>query len=173
MERLHFRPAQAADQPRILEIIRQAQAQMRALGSAQWQDGYPAPEDIDADIARGTGRVLCTTQEAGKENVIAYGAVIFDGEPAYEKLAGTWTSETPYVVVHRLAVADAEKGRGVGAEFMRRTELLARERGMRSLRIDTHCDNRYMLRLLRRLGFSLCGTVVYRSGERLAFEKAL
>ena len=30
-----------------------------------------------------------------------------------------------------------------------------------------------MLRLLERMGFTFCGKVVYRSGERLAFEKRL
>ena len=47
MEQLLFRPARTADLPRIVQIIRQAQAQMRALGSDQWQDGYPAPSDIE------------------------------------------------------------------------------------------------------------------------------
>lgn len=76
-----------------------------------------------------------------------------------------------YVVLHRLAVADGEKGRGVAAEFMRRTEALARERGVGSFRVDTNFDNRYMLRMLERLGFAYCGKIVYGSGERLAFEK--
>ena len=39
-EKLLFRRARPADTERIMEIIRQAQAQMRALGSLQWQDGY-------------------------------------------------------------------------------------------------------------------------------------
>ena len=42
-EDLKYRKAEPADAERIMEIIRQAQAQMRALGSRQWQDGYPAP----------------------------------------------------------------------------------------------------------------------------------
>ena len=42
-EDLKYRKAEPADAERIMEIIRQAQAQMRALGSLQWQDGYPAP----------------------------------------------------------------------------------------------------------------------------------
>ena len=50
-EELIFRQARPADAERIMEIIRQAQAQMRALGSLQWQDGYPARADIDNDIA--------------------------------------------------------------------------------------------------------------------------
>ena len=53
--KLQFRRAEPADAPRIMEIIREAQAQMRALGSAQWQDGYPALRDIEADIAGGRG----------------------------------------------------------------------------------------------------------------------
>ena len=67
--------------------------------------------------------------------------------------------------------ATGEKGRGVAAEFMRRTEALARERGVGSFRVDTNFDNRYMLRMLERLGFAYCGKIVYGSGERLAFEK--
>ena len=41
-EQLLFRRAAAADIPRIMRIIARAQAQMRAAGSLQWQDGYPA-----------------------------------------------------------------------------------------------------------------------------------
>ena len=50
---LTFRPARPGEQERILEIIGQAQAQMRAAGSDQWQDGYPARADIDAYMERG------------------------------------------------------------------------------------------------------------------------
>ena len=184
-EKLVFRRARPADAARIMEIIRQAQAQMRALGSLQWQDGYPARTDIDNDIARGYGYVFeksgtaeepaaaGTPQKCDKGRAsgaaIAYGAVVFDGEPAYGAIDGAWLTGGDYVVLHRLA--DGEKGRGVAAEFMRRTEALARERGVGSFRVDTNFDNRYMLRMLERLGFAYCGKIVYGSGERLAFEK--
>lgn len=169
-EELIFRQARPADAERIMEIIRQAQAQMRALGSLQWQDGYPARADIDNDIAHGYGYVF-EKPGAASGAVIAYGAVVFDGEPAYEAIDGAWLTGGDYVVLHRLAVADGEKGRGVAAEFMRRTEALARGRGAGSFRVDTNFDNRYMLRILERLGFAYCGRIVYESGERLAFEK--
>ena len=64
-EKLLFRRARPADTERIMEIIRQAQAQMRALGSLQWQDGYPATADIGHDIACGYGWVF-EKPEAGK-----------------------------------------------------------------------------------------------------------
>ena len=57
-EQLLFRRAAAADIPRIMRIIARAQAQMRAAGSQQWQDGYPAESDIARDIGRGDGYVL-------------------------------------------------------------------------------------------------------------------
>lgn len=213
-EYLEFRRARPADAERIMEIIRQAQAQMRALGSLQWQDGYPAPENIDDDIARGNGYVLerrdrrpdalsgatgelpghlqtegiqmegiqmeelqpeetqaATETAESTAKVIAYGAVAFDGEQAYDAIEGTWLTDGDYVVLHRLAVADEEKGRGRAREFMLRVEAAARRRGVGSFRVDTNFDNRYMLRLLARLGFVYCGKVRYRSGERLAFEK--
>ena len=109
----------------------------------------------------------------GPLSVIAYGAVVFDGEPAYDAIDGQWLTDEPYVLVHRIAVADGERGRGVAAEFLHRVEALASERGVKAFRIDTNFDNRTMLRLLERTGFSYCGKVVYRSGERLAYEKRL
>ncbi len=153
-----------------MEIIRQAQAQMRARGSAQWQDGYPALPDIEADIACGRGIAAVATKEM---RIVAYAAVAYDGEPAYDCIEGRWLTDGPYVVVHRLAVADEAKGRGTATALLRHAETEARGKGMRSFRIDTAHDNQYMLRMLRTLEFTYCGRVRYRSGERLAYEKPL
>ncbi len=236
-EKLVFRRARPADAARIMEIIRQAQAQMRALGSLQWQDGYPAAAAIGHDIACGYGwgfekpeaekspeargsdgtgaagfrpetaaaRKITDTGEAGatgsgadetaatteeateateetrkaremretqealetretqaakaaaaqaQGNVVAYGAVVFDGEPAYDAIEGAWLTDGDYVVLHRMAVTDGEKGRGVATEFMRRVEAMACGRGTGSMRVDTNFDNRYMLRMLGRLGLA-------------------
>lgn len=170
---LTFRQAKSCEADRIMQIIRQAQARMYAAGSHQWQDGYPAPGHISADIGRGRGYVLCKSGMEGPHAVIAYGAVVFDGEPAYDAIEGQWLTDEPYVLVHRLAVADGERGRGVAAEFLHRTEALALEQGVRAFRIDTNFDNHTMLRLIERAGFTYCGKVIYRSGERLAYEKQL
>lgn len=170
---LHFRRASAEDAARILEIIRQAQAQMRVAGSRQWQNGYPALGDIRCDIEKGYGYVLCQPGNAAPEGVVAYGAVVFDGEAAYDAIEGKWLTPEPYVVLHRLAVADGMKHRGVAGEYLRRVESLARGRGVEAFRVDTNFDNRYMLRLLEKTGFRYCGKIRYDSGERLAFEKRL
>ena len=170
---LIFRQAKSSEVDRIMQIINQAQEQMHASGSPQWQDGYPAPGHISADIGRNQGYVLCKSDAKGPLAIIAYGAVVFDGEPAYDKLDGEWKTSDPYVLVHRLAVAEEERGHGVGGEFLRQVEALALERGVGAFRIDTNFDNKPMLKLLERLGFVHCGKITYRSGERLAFEKQI
>ena len=191
-----FRPAFEEELPRIIEIIRQAQRRMAAAGSRQWQDGYPASEHIANDLKQGYGWVLTDDDEEkspigavasmekkndsgvtdrtfGAARIVAYGAVVFDGEPAYEALDGHWLTNGPYVVVHRLAVADEALGQGFGTEFLKHVEQLALRHEIRAFRIDTNFDNRRMLRILDKSGFVRCGTVEYRSGQREAFEKRL
>ena len=173
MEQTLFRSATPADVPRILQIIRQAQRRMAAAGSLQWQDGYPAPGNIDDDLKHRYGHVITREGASGEPTVIAYGAIVFDGEPAYEALEGRWLTNGPYVAVHRLAAADEALGQGIGTEFLEHAGRLARERGIAAFRIDTNFDNRRMLRILAKSGFIYCGKVFYRSGEREAFEKIL
>lgn len=163
-----LRQATEGDTERIWEIILQAKERMRQAGKKQWQDGYPAREDLVSDVASGYGYVLC---RAGK--AVAYGAVIFDGEPAYGAIRGKWLTELPYVVVHRLAVADEAGRQGMATRFMRGVEELSRRKGVGSFRVDTNFDNAYMLRMMEKLGFSYCGKIVYGGGERLAFEKRI
>jgi len=162
-----IRHAETADIPAIMEIISQAKAQMRRLGSGQWGDGYPSREHITDDITHGYGYVM--TDETG---VIAYMAISFDGEPAYAPLDRPG-EDVRYVTAHRLAVADRAKRRGVATVFMRQAENIAREKGVRLFRADTNFDNTYMLRLFATLRFEYCGKIVYPSGERLAYEKQL
>ena len=163
-ESLDFTPGRTKDLPRILEIIRQAQRQMRQAGSRQWQDGYPSARDIMADL----GWTLPLREQA-----VAYAAVGFDGEPAYLHIDEQWLTPGPYAVVHRLAVADEMKHRGVARTFMLHIEALARSRAVMSVRADTSFDNLFMLRLLDRLGYRFCGEIRYPSGLRRAFEKPL
>ncbi len=165
---LLFRPAVPADFNRIWEIILQAKEQMRRENKCQWSEHYPAREHISADIANGYAHVLCR-----EKSIIACGAVVFDGEPAYRHIRGKWLSDKPYVVVHRLAVADEAKRRGIAAVFMRETEKKSKMQGIRSFRVDTNSDNFYMQKLLTKLGFAYCGEITYPQGTRMAYEKLL
>jgi N-acetylglutamate synthase-like GNAT family acetyltransferase len=163
-----FRKAKQTDIERVWQIILQAKEQLRRMNSRQWQDGYPAIENIENDIVNGYGYVLC-----GDKGVIAYGAVIFDGESAYNDISGKWLSDLPYAVVHRLAVADEVKNRGMATLFMQKIQELCKQKDIRSFRIDTNFDNLYMQKILFALDFTCCGEIFYDRNQRRAYEKIL
>lgn len=168
-QNLRIRPACSKDVSRIWSILQQAVNQMFREGKHQWSRNYPRPEHIEADIERGIGHVLC--REDG--TAIAYAAIVFTGEPAYDALEGRWLSDRPYVVVHRIAVADECKRQGIATRFMLLIEQLASERNVHSFRIDTNHDNFYMQKILARLGFSYTGECHYPQGTRRCYEKLI
>ena len=79
-----------------------------------------------------------------------------------------------YAFLHRIAVSGSCKGQNVPALFFRELERQARERGLTSLRGDTHRDNKIMQRVMEKNGLSHRGIIYLEDGgERLAFEKVL
>ncbi len=162
-----FRAATTDDVTAISAILKMAVRRMLDEGRRQWDESYPNEPHVRADIEAGIGYVL----EADGE-VVAYGAVAFDGEPAYDLLQGEWLSgDEPYVVIHRMAVSQLKVCRGLGGRFLAAVERLAASRGVRNIRIDTNYDNAAMLHLLTKSGFSYTGEVNYPRGSRKAFEK--
>ena len=156
-----WRKALPEDLPRIHDIIEQAKQQMLREGKQQWNEDYPALTDLQEDVCSKHGYVLCQENELP----IAYGAIIIGKEPAYDNQECQWLSiATPYIVVHRLAVADEVRNKGI----------MAVKNGIASIRVDTNHDNGYMLRLLARLKFTRCGNIHYpKGGTRIAFEKTI
>lgn len=163
-----FREARMTDLPAIEKILKEAVRLMLAEGKRQWDENYPRAEHVIADIRNHNGYVI-----EADGNVVSYGAVVFTGEPAYNDLQGEWLSDIPYVVVHRLAVAQSCQRLGIAERFFYYTEQLAVEKGIGSFRVDTNFDNTRMLSLFEKLGFSYCGKISYQQGERLAYEKIL
>lgn len=163
-----FRKADMTELDGIMDILDFARQQMLSEGKHQWDVNYPARAHAEADIHAGTGYVMLND---GK--LVAYGAVVFTGEPAYDVIKGKWLSEQPYVVLHRIAVAKEARGKGIGCLFMREVERMALGRGIRSFKIDTNHDSYRMRRALERQGFTYCGEIRYPQGVRMAYEKLL
>ena len=137
----------------------------------QWQDGYPNEEAFEQDIANDVSYVYT---EDGK--IIGTLALIFDKEPTYETIYdGAWkTEQIPYATIHRIAVADKKKGKGVAGQMLLEAERICRARKVHSIRIDTHEDNHSMQEWIIKSGFDYCGWIFLASGaKRLAFEKRI
>ena len=57
---------------------------------------------------------------------------------------------------------------------MKLTEELCKERGIPSIKIDTHEQNLGMQHILRKNGYTYCGVIYVEDGtKRLAYEKVL
>jgi len=167
-EQLVLRKAVLSEIPAIWEILQDAIEQRRLDGSSQWQDGYPNELSIKNDIENGYGYVF--TED---ESILAYAAIIFDKEPAYENIEGKWLTDDDYTVVHRVAVSKLAKGKGIATKLFESIEGLSVENKIYSIKVDTNFDNTPMLKILDRLKYTYCGEVYFRGSARKAFEKRL
>lgn len=160
--------ATQSDIPIIWKIIQQAIVRRKNDGSQQWQDGYPNEAVIEQDIVKGIGYVL-----TNDNTIVGYAAILFNDEPAYEKLKGTWLTNGDFAVVHRVAISDDYLGKGLAQKIFFFTEDLAIKNNIFSIKVDTNFDNIPMLKILEKLGYTYCGEVILRDGVRKAFEKKL
>ena len=164
-----FRPTQQEDIPAVMGIVRQAQAYLKSQGIDQWQNGYPNGEVIAQDIAAGESYVLLKDGQVVGTTVIS-----FRPEKNYEVIyEGNWLSDAPCAVIHRICVDDALKGQGLSGRMIAEAEAQCQERGVTSIKVDTHRKNLSMQRLLEKHRFARCGIIYSDDGERIAFEKIL
>jgi GNAT superfamily N-acetyltransferase len=170
-----YRLAQPADLDRIMQIVADAQRFMAESGLDQWQDGYPQRELFVQDIEQDACRVC---EADGR--IAGMISLFFAAEADYAVVeGGNWLlGDIPYAAFHRVAVGADCRGGGIASRLISYCESLAREKGVKSLRGDTHRDNKAMRAMLEKNGFVHCGTI-YLNGvrsettARVCYEKAL
>ncbi|MFD1143787.1 GNAT family N-acetyltransferase [Larkinella insperata] len=164
-----IRLATLDDVPAILELIRRVVPLMRATGNLQWDNQYPNAAVFEKDIAQNQ---LWVTELDNQ--LVGLAAITTDQEPEYAEVG--WDLAETAVVVHRLAVDPAVRGRGVAARLMNQAEEVARQRGIGVLRIDTNTQNEATQRLFPKLGYQFAGEIGlgFRPGLRFfCYEKRL
>jgi predicted GNAT family N-acyltransferase len=154
-----------------MNIIKDAIDFLKEQGIDQWQNGYPNAEVIISDIKNGYGYVLVDNNN----NIVATASVSFDGEPTYQKIYdGTWLSDHPYSVIHRIAVAKDVKGKSISSILIKQIEDLSKKNNIYSIKIDTHKENKRMQKVIASNQFQYCGIIYLEDkSERLAYEKIL
>lgn len=167
---MEIRKAVEADVEAIAGLYDQARAALKAARVDQWQDGYPNGSDALADIRANRGYVLT---ENGR--VVAFACLGFGEEPTYHVIEqGRWLDQGGYGFLHRVAVSPEMKGRGAAGLFFDELKRQARERGLSSVRGDTHRDNLPMQRVMAKNGLEYRGIIHVEDGtERMAFEALL
>ena len=168
MSTYQFRKALLSEKTKIWEIIQHAIKRRKEDGSNQWQDGYPNIEVIEKDIKNGEGFVL-----ADGNTIIGYCAVLINNEPEYEKIIGKWLTNSDFVVVHRIAIAESYLGRSLSQIMLQNVESFALNNSIFSIKVDTNFDNFAMLKIFEKMDYIYCGEVYFRGNPRKAFEKVV
>lgn len=142
-------------------------AAMQEKGIDQWDELYPNSADIAADIFAGD---LVVAQEDGK--LLCTFAVNTDCEEEYDACPWKYPDE-PFIVVHRLAVSPKYQRQGIARAVMEYVEKEAKEKGIRTIRLDTFCSNPAGAALYESLGFKVIGYAHWRKGEFQIMEKII
>jgi len=167
---MEFRKAVESDINNIMNIIKQAQDYFKEHGINQWQDNYPNFEIVRNDIVNKNGFVLLKD-----DNVVGTVAVSFSGEKNYNSIYnGEWLSNHEYAVIHRIAIDSNYKGLELSSSIIKNIEEICLNKGVHSIKVDTHKDNLSMQKMLLKNGFQYCGIIYLEDkSERIAFEKIL
>ena len=122
---------------------------------------------IEKDIENNEAYVL---EEDGV--ILGTCMVTIHGEPAYNRIEGKWILNCPYICVHRIAVDNEYKGKGLASTIL--DQAVAMYPDYHSIRMDTHHDNLSMQSFLTKYGFKYCGEITLKSGSlRRAYEKRI
>lgn len=163
-----FRQATTADIDAVMAVIEDGRMALANLGLDQWQGAEPSRETIASDIACGYSYLVANDAD----NTVLATVCFWDcGEPDYDRVvSGSWLTDSPnsletalksdapitYVALHRLASSASSRRKGVASFMIRSCFDLARERGLESVRADTHAGNIPMQRTFEKLGMARC-----------------
>lgn len=152
---------------KVLKIYEEGRLSLKEKGVNQWQDEGPSLETLLSDMENNFSYVL---QE--KDEVVGTTAVIGGIDKTYLEIDGAWLNGEDYITVHRFAVAQKQRDKGYGKKMFKEIEELAKSKGIKNIRVDTHKDNDSMNGLLKSLGYIYCGIIRLENGDlRNAYQK--
>ena len=162
-----IRKATHDDLPQLRQLVADCVAVLRASGIDQWDEANPSVATIRSDVAAGAVEVLY-------DNAELVGCVTLDHavDPLWKNW--DWSAEgEPAVSLHRLMVHPSRRGRGLAKLLMKHAEVVTRQRGGRSIRLDCLLQNTDAVAFYKHLGFRQTGMTDGRKGKISGFEKLL
>ncbi len=160
-----IRKANFNDLPIILMIYKEARQFMSQNGNPnQWGNTNPPTIRTEEDIRENN---LYVVESDG--DILAVFYYKLGDDPTYRIIYdGEWLNEFPYGVIHRIAVSDKARGKGISGLCF---DFAFND--CKNLKIDTHKNNLPMQKALAKHGFIQCGIIHLANGdERIAFQKA-
>lgn len=145
-------------------LIQNAIEGLKMRGIDQWDDKYPAFENIEHDIISGHafGYFTCGT-------ITGYMGLDNEYPPEYDNVK--WKYHGQALVVHRLCIKTENQSQGIGSEMMLFAQKYAKDNSYDVIRLDAFSRNPASLRLYEKLGFLRAGSVEFRKGTFYCYEK--
>ena len=146
-----MRKALQSDLDEIMDIIEKTIEDMNEAKNFQWSSDYPT-RDILADDIKNEYLFILEEKSGSIGGMIC---VNFDEPPEYSGL--DWSYKKRAVILHRLVVNSAAKGRGIGTRLMQFAEEKAAQMGSDYIKSDTYSTNKQMNALFKKLGYKYVG----------------
>lgn len=154
---------------KVLSIYEHGRRSLKERGVNQWQDEGPDLETLLSDMENNFSYVL-----EDREEIVGTTAVIGGIDKTYLEIDGAWLNGEDYITVHRFAISQKQRGKGYGKKMFQEIEELAKSKGIKNIRVDTHKDNENMNGLLKSLGYIYCGIIRLENSDlRNAYQKEL
>lgn len=162
-----YRLAKISDVDDAHELIKASIIKMEADGIYQWDEIYPAREDLVSDVER---KSLFLAMDEGSLAAI----YVINNESDDEYKNGKWEYDEKYsCIVHRFCVSPAYQNKGIGREVLAHIEAQAHDMGYESIRLDVFTKNPYAQKLYRKNGYQVRGFADWRKGRFDLMEKKL
>jgi len=168
-----IRLATLADLDDIWKLRLETKELLKSRHIDQWQYEDPTIETFKIDILHQEFYVLVDGHDLKGMMAVRSGVedtylTIYDGK---------WRKDEPYLTIHRLAIKKDLLGKNIAKMLMDYSDLVAKQKNIHYMRIDTHEHNQYAIRLFQNHGYELCGRIKLhqKKGDirRLAFDKIL
>jgi ribosomal protein S18 acetylase RimI-like enzyme len=159
----------------IMEIVRKVVPLLNREGNYQWNESYPTENDFRHDIENGF-LYVAVHHAADKDpslggEVVGFIAITANQPPEYHDL--DWkNTDADVLVPHRLGVNPDYHRQGIAQLLMQHVETIARNKGVKTIRVDTNIANDRMNHIIRKLGYEYIGNVFFVKGKhgRLEFR---
>ena len=161
---MNIRKANYKDLEEIRLIYQSARKFMSDNGNPnQWGNNNPPPSRTEEDLRENNLSVV-----EDDKDILAVFFYKYGDDPTYKIIyQGSWLNNSPYGVIHRIAVSDKARGKGIAGICF---DFAYNQ--CKNLKIDTHKDNIPMQRALAKHGFKQCGIIHLVNGDkRIAFQK--
>ena len=162
-----FRKAKEQELMSIYSIYKRVINRMQENGIEQWDELYPNPAVIAADIDK---EDLYAGEIDGE--IVCVFALNTECEDDYNNVSWKYP-DAPFVVMHRLAVNPLYHRKGIARAAMKFIEETAKEQGAKTVRLDTFCKNTLAKSLYESLGYTVLGYTYWRKGKFQIMEKTL